>query len=164
MPARYFVLSLEMLEHLPHDERSMALQEMARALAPGGRMVVTFPADATAERLDRWLNRSFQAVTGAEHPWVREHLAAGLPNSEEVRAEAVVVAGPGAVVRLRRHLAPGAFRLVHSLYGVRRWYKVTRRFGLHSEPAVGALFRLLRGREPRGEAYRAILVVDKPAS
>jgi SAM-dependent methyltransferase len=159
-----FVLSLEMLEHLPEDERSMALQEMVRALAPGGRMVVTFPADATAERLDRWLNQSFQAVTGAEHPWVREHLAAGLPSSEEIRAEAALVAGPGVDVHLRRHFPPAAFRLVHGLYGVRRWYRFTRPLGLHSEVAVGALFRLLRGWEPRGKAYRAILVVDKPTS
>jgi SAM-dependent methyltransferase len=159
-----FVLSLELLEHMPEDERSMALQEMVRALAPGGRMVVTFPADAAAERLDRWLNRSFHAVTGEEHPWVSEHLAAGLPRSEEIRAEAAVVAGPGADVQLRRHFAPGAFRLVHGLYGVRRWYRFSRPLGLHSEVAVGALFRLLRGREPRGEAYRAILVVDKPAT
>jgi len=158
-----FVLSLDMLEHLPEDERSMALQEMVRALVPGGRMVMTFPADATAERLDRWLNCSFQALTGQEHPWVREHLEAGLPRRGEIRAEAQLVAGPEAIVELRPHFAPGAFRLVHGLYGVRRWYRFSRPLGLHSDVAVGVLIRLLRGREPRGEAYRAIFVIDKPA-
>jgi SAM-dependent methyltransferase len=159
-----FVLSVEMLEHLPEDERSMALQEMVRALVPGGRMVVTFPADAAGERLDLWLNRSFKAATGQDHPWVREHIEAGLPRSEEIRAEAALVAGPGAVVQLQKHFPPYAFRLVHGLYGVRRWYRYTRPLGLHSEAAVGAIFRVLRDREPRRAAYRAILVLDKPAS
>jgi SAM-dependent methyltransferase len=158
-----FVLSLEMLEHLPPGERAAALAEMLRALAPGGRMVVTFPADAAAARLDRWLNRAFKAQTGEEHPWVREHIESGVPDSAEMRDVVAAAAGPGATVEIRRHLAPGAFRLVHGLYGVRRWYRVTWPLGLHSRPAVEALFRLLRRREPGGDAYRAILVVDKPA-
>jgi SAM-dependent methyltransferase len=157
-----FVLSLEMLEHLPSSERPGALREMLRVLRPGGRMVVTFPADATAARLDRWLNRAFLAQTGTEHPWVREHIESGVPSSEEMRALAVEAAGEGAEVQVRRHLSPSAFRIVQGLYGVRRWYRITWPLGLHSRPAVEVLFRLLRRREPRDEAYRAILVVDKP--
>ena len=156
-----FVLSLEMLEHLEPEDREPALSEMLRALAPGGRMVVTFPAGATAERLDRWLNDSFRAVTGSDHPWVSEHLAAGLPDSDEIRALTERLAGPGASVQVRKHLSPNGFKLVHGLYGVRRRYKLTFALGLHSRVAVGLLFRGLRWHEPRGEAYRAILVVDK---
>ena len=79
-------------------------------------------------------------------------------------AMSALVAGPGVDVQLRRHFAPSEFRVVHGLYGVRRWYRFTRRLGLHSETAVATLFRLMRGHEPRHRAYRAILVVDKPAS
>jgi SAM-dependent methyltransferase len=156
-----FVLSLEMLEHLSVEDREPALREMLRALTPGGRMIVTFPADATAERLDRWLNDSVRAVTGTDHPWVSEHLAAGLPDSAAIRALTASLAGPSASVQLRRHLSPNGFKLVHGLYSVRRRYKLTFALGLHSRVAVGLIFRGLRWHEPRREAYRAILVVDK---
>jgi SAM-dependent methyltransferase len=158
-----FVLSLEMLEHLPWEERTGALQEMVRALAPGGRMVVTFPSDRTGERLDQWLNTEFEKVHGIPHPWVSEHIAAGLPRSVTVKAEAEAIAGPGATVKVRRHLGATGFKIVHGLYTVRRREPLTRRLGLHSERAVGVIFRVLRTRPPsRRRAYRAILVVDKP--
>ena len=160
-----FVLSLEMLEHLAPSEREPALREMLRALRPGGRLVVTFPADETGERLDRWLNGTFLAATGTEHPWVAEHIANGLPRSEAVRQLALAVAGPGATARVEPHLSPNAFRTLHGLYGVRRWYKLTWPLGLHTRPAVGLVFGALRRNRPSaGRAYRAILVVDKPAS
>jgi SAM-dependent methyltransferase len=37
------VLCLEVLEHIPADLRSKAVSEMARVLAPGGRLVLTTP-------------------------------------------------------------------------------------------------------------------------
>ena len=54
------VLSLEMLEHVPSQMREPCLSEMFRVLRPGGRMVVTFPSDETAARLDAWLNEAFR--------------------------------------------------------------------------------------------------------
>jgi SAM-dependent methyltransferase len=156
------VLSLEMLEHIPQADRRSALREMLRALRPGGRLVVTFPADATGERLDRWLDGAYRKVHGEPHPWVREHIEAGLPRSGEMQDLAAEVAGPGASIRLDRHMTPSSFRLVHGLYGARRWFPLTWVLGLHSRLVVAALFELLRRTRPRDDAYRAILVIDKP--
>lgn len=153
-----FVLSLEMLEHLPESERVPALREMLRVLKPGGRMVVTFPADERAIRLDTWLNGTFKRKTGEDHPWVKEHLDSGLPDSEALRA---AVAETGATARVERHLTPNAFRFVHGFYSARHWYRVTWPLGLHSRPAAEVVFRVLRRQRPGDDAYRAILVVDK---
>ena len=75
------VLCLEVLEHLRRDEREPALREMVRALRPGGRLIITFPADDTALQLDRWLDTAYRARHGEAHPWVAEHLAEGLPRT-----------------------------------------------------------------------------------
>src|SRR4051812_18428620 len=77
-------VSVEMLEHLPPEKRDAAVSELVRVVRPGGRVIITFPADELGVELDTWLNRSFRERNGAEHPWVTEHLANGHPRTEEV--------------------------------------------------------------------------------
>ncbi len=157
------VLCLEMLEHVAPEAREDCLAEMLRVLRPGGRMIVTFPADETAMRLDSWLNESYRRKSGCEHPWSAEHLRHGLPRSEEVRATLARLLVAGGTVEARRHQWAGSFRLVHGLYTARRWSKLTRPLGLHTRPAARLLFTLCRNlhREP---AYRTILVADLPGT
>jgi SAM-dependent methyltransferase len=154
------VLCLEMLEHLSEAEREPALREMVRALAPGGRMIVTFPADATAAELDRWLDARFRARHGEPHPWVAEHLAEGVPRTDDVRA-ALERVGAGAAITVRKHQPAAAFRALHGVYTVYGGTALTGRFALGSRPAVQAAFAVLR-RMRRGPAYRTVLVLDKP--
>ncbi len=155
------VLCLEVLEHLPGDEREPALREMLRALRPGGRLIVTFPADETALELDRWLDSAYRARHGEPHPWVAEHLAAGLPRSGDVRAALERAGGDGARVRVRKHQPAPAFRALHGLYTVRGGTALTGRFALGSPAVVRLAFAALR-RMRRGPAYRTVLVLDKP--
>lgn len=151
------VLSLEMVEHLPPEAREPAFREMLRVLRPGGRLVATFPAGATAARLDAWLNAAYRRRHGQDHPWAVEHLDNGLPDAEEV---ARLVASLASRVRLRRHAWAPGWKLQQLLFSVEWGYPWTRAAGIHTTPTAGLLFRLLRGLN-RGDCYRAVLVVDR---
>jgi SAM-dependent methyltransferase len=155
------VLSLEMLEHVPAERREASLSEMLRVLRPGGRLVVSFPADETAAELDTWLNTRFRRVTGEDHPWAIEHIRHGVPATADVVRVVRRLLGPG-TVEVHRHMSALSFRLVHRLYTVRRLAPLTRLLGLHTPFAARVLFAVCR-RVHREPAYRSIVVADKPA-
>lgn len=154
------VLTLEMLEHIAPHRREPALHEMFRVLREGGRMVATFPADETAERLDRWLNDSYRRKAGRDHPWSIEHIRMGVPRTEEMVEAARRVVGEAGTIRVHRHMWGPSFRLVHGLYTARRLSKLTRPLGLHTRVAARGLFALC-SRLHREPAYRTVLVIDK---
>jgi SAM-dependent methyltransferase len=154
------VLSLEMLEHLPADVRTKALGEMFRALRPGGRMVVTFPADEAAARLDRALNEAYRARHNEDHPWSIEHIQEGVPKTSDVVASLDQITGGAATVTVRKH-DPGWSWLLHqSIFSVRRLPWLTLFLGLQTRTGATLLWQVLR-RAPGGDHYRTILVVDK---
>ena len=154
------VLSLEMLEHLAAEVRAKALEEMFRALRPGGRMIVTFPADEAAARLDRALNEAFRRRHGEDHPWSIEHIREGVPKTGEVVEVMERVAGDRATVSVRKH-DPGWSWLLHqTIFSVRRWPWLTLVLGIQTRPGATLLWHVLR-RAPGGDHYRTILVVDK---
>jgi SAM-dependent methyltransferase len=152
------VLSLEMMEHLPAEAREPALREMLRVLRPGGLLVVTFPAGATAERLDAWLNAAYRRRHGRDHPWAVEHLANGLPDAGEIARLAAAAGPPGR--RQRRHPWAPAWKLEQLLFSVEWGYPWTRAAGIHTTPTARLLFGLLR-RLNRGDCYRAVLLVAR---
>jgi SAM-dependent methyltransferase len=154
------VICVEMLEHLPAGEREPALREMVRALRPGGRLVVTFPADATAAELDAWLDDAYRARHGESHPWVSEHRREGVPGTQEMRAALERATGDGAQVWVLEHQPARAFRALHFVYTIHGGRALTGRFALGSPVAVRAAFAILR-RMRRGPSYRTILVLDK---
>jgi SAM-dependent methyltransferase len=154
------VVAAEVMEHIPAEGRPDALREMLRVLRPGGRLVVTFPADATARDCDTRLNEAYRARYGEDHPWVIEHLREGVPVTEEMRELLSGLGGPDVTVSVLRHLHRRAWLFQQLVYSARRWFAVTLPLGLHSRAGVGVVFRILR--HLNGEpAYRTILVADR---
>lgn len=150
------VLCVDTLEHIPPADRLLAVRELMRVLAPGGRLVVSFPSGPTAERLDRWLARAYAARHGRPHPWAAEHLALGLPDPGEVSA---LVRSCGGKVTLHQNLWAPAWRFLHSIYTVGRGLPFT--WPLFRRPAVAVAYHVL-ARLNAGPSYRTIIVADRP--
>jgi SAM-dependent methyltransferase len=149
------VLCLDMLEHVPPGDRPQAIAELTRVLAPGGRLLLTFPSGPAAEKLDRWLNRAYAAKHGKPHPWVAEHLELGLPDANEIAA---IARATGTNVSIRPNVWAPAWRFLHGTYTVGHGKPFT--WPLFHRPAVTLVFQLL-ARLNRSPAYRAIVVVDR---
>ena len=149
------VLCLDMLEHVPPQDRPRAVTELIRVLAPGGRLVLTFPSGAAAHELDRWLAAAYAERQGTLHPWAAEHLELGLPDVDEIAALALAT---GARVTLHANVSAPAWRFLHSTYTVGRGLPFT--WLLFRRPVVAVVYQVL-ARLNRAPAYRAI-VVDRP--
>ena len=150
------VLCLDMLEHVPAGDRPQAIAELTRVLAPGGRLLLTFPSGPAAEELDRWLAGAYAARHGKPHPWAAEHLDLGLPDANEIAALARAT-GANAVVH--PNVWVPAWRFLHGTYTVGRGLPFT--WPLFHRPLVTIIYHVL-ARLNRSPAYRAIIVVDRP--
>ena len=117
--------SLDVLEHVPPADRASFVGEMLRVTRR--RAVLCCPLgtpehEAAEHEIQDW----YRSVTGADHPWLAEHLGHGLPTVEELEA---AFAGHRREVTLRFH---GDFRevndqfrkLVLARYGKRPSYLV----------------------------------------
>lgn len=150
------VLCVEMLEHIPAANRPKAVEELVRVLAPGGRLILTFPSSPAAAELDRWLADAYAARRGKPHPWAAEHLEYGVPDPNEI---AELARANGARVEIHGHAWGPAWRFMHSTYTVGRGQPFTR--PLFSRLLVTIVYQVL-ARLNHSPAYRAILVIDRP--
>lgn len=73
----------DVIEHMDNSERKDFYGEMERLLKPHGFLVCGFPSGETAVRLDSWLNAAYRKRYGADHPYLIEHMAAGLPELQD---------------------------------------------------------------------------------
>lgn len=154
------VLCVEMLEHIAVAQREAVLSELFRVVRPGGRVVITFPADAAAARLDRALNERFRRRHGTDHPWVVEHIREGVPSTAEVMEQLRRLVGAQGTVTVRKHDPARSWLFHQTIYSAQWWYRPAVLAGLHSRVGATLLFRALRRVRGR-DHYRSIVVVDR---
>jgi methyltransferase family protein len=144
--------SLDVLEHLPRDQRAAHVAEVVRIAR--GRVVLATPLGtpqhADAERaLATW----YESTTGAPHPRLAQHVAYGLPTEDELLR---LAAGAG---RRGELFFQGDFRRIERLFrlaaGVRRNPVAFTRYGL---ARIAAAPDLTLTREPLPYSNRVFLV------
>jgi hypothetical protein len=80
-----FVLSMDMLEHVPAGARGEILRELIRVTREW--LMVTVPCGEVARQYDARLRQWLKTRMGMDHPWLREHVEIGLPDAEEIEVE-----------------------------------------------------------------------------
>ncbi len=111
--SRPCVLSVDMLEHIPPEDRAKAVEELVRV--SGKLTVLAFPYGTAAELQDEELARYYLTTHGEPYHFLGEHVELGLPTQDEARewvAAALTAQGrtaavtftPNSNLRVRRWL------------------------------------------------------------
>lgn len=80
-----YVLSVDMLEHVPPQLRQKAVAEMIRVTRK--KMYLTFPCGKESVKVDKHLNDYFVKKKGGQFQYLKEHLELGLPDAKEVEQQ-----------------------------------------------------------------------------
>jgi len=148
-----YVVSVDMLEHVPRAKRFDIIAEMCRVAAK--RIFIAVPCGKAAEIQDRNMDGLYLRWKGARHDFLREHVEYGLPDKQELQSlinEAALQQG-----RLVGLLTkPNVNVHVRSCY-MKLWIipKSTVFFTL-----LSPLFCVARRWLNFGECYRQIIIVD----
>jgi len=74
-----YVISSDVLEHVPPPNREIFLTEMVRVTKK--RSIICFPyKNPLSEQIEKQLADAWKDLRGSEHPWLKEHLEYGLPD------------------------------------------------------------------------------------
>ena len=96
-------VSLDVLEHIPHDQRALHFSELARVARR--KVIICCPLGSSEHvEAERELSAWFRDTTGQNHRFLNEHLETGLPGEDELNRLAQATGHPH---RLRFH---GDFR------------------------------------------------------
>lgn len=83
-----FVVSLDMLEHLPQDMRDQAVSELARVAKRG--VVIGYPLGDSAAWVDRQVHRLLRWTPGRQVPdWLHEHVTQDFYPTQETLERAL---------------------------------------------------------------------------
>ena len=145
------VVCAEVLEHLP--DPAPAIAELARVLAPGGRLVLSVPVVGWSRWIEARLTGRVRFLDEEEH--LREYSAVPLPRCETLAALRNRIEGAGLVITLER----GVYAFPHR--GERMWHALLARGPLHA-PAV-ALDRALGASAARRWGRWVVMIAEKPA-
>jgi hypothetical protein len=148
------IVSADVLEHVPRSDRARMLSEMIRVSS--AQVIVAAPCGHGAHLAEVDVERIYREKTGAPHPWLREHLAHGLPNEAEIQESIQSLAreeGRQAHIRVQKNTNLKLWRWIFRRYfggGPR-----TSRFIRYYLLALIPLLRHLHW----GETYRRIFFV-----
>ena len=80
-----FVVSLDVLEHVPEERRKLFFSEASRVA--GKAAILSFPYQAPyIQDAENRVNSFYKAVTGDDFIWLKEHRENGLPDLNRVEA------------------------------------------------------------------------------
>lgn len=85
-----FATSVDVLEHLPVEIRSKAIEELVRVAENG--VLIAFPCGLEARKVDENFYHSLVETKAPIPEWLDEHLRQGYPEMEEVRNELMAAA------------------------------------------------------------------------
>ena len=78
-----WVVSADVLEHIPSEDRHKFLSENLRVAKMGVVLAAPFFSQEVY-RAEVNANENYKALTGEEHPWLKEHIKNGLPRETEI--------------------------------------------------------------------------------
>lgn len=150
-----FVISTDMLEHVPANQRLLVINEMFRIVKPEGLVYIAVPVGEQSSQADRRVNAAFHSRKGKPHPMLRDHIAHGLPSRGElirqVRAEAKKL-GWSVAVEENTPISLWEWNLMW--FGVERWVPGLRHFQrMILQPLYPALRRI-----KSADNYRIVLI------
>lgn len=91
-----FIVSLDVLEHIPPEGRGPALEEMIRVSRQG--LILSFPhKHPLVEAAERHVRDTYRHFHGKEHPWLSEHALHDLPDPEVITGHLLRSGGQVAV-------------------------------------------------------------------
>jgi O-antigen biosynthesis protein len=114
-----YVVSCDVLEHIPKKDREKFILEMLRVSDKG--VVICAPFDNPGNgALEQKMNDYYAHLTGQQHRWLREHIDNGLPSEKEVES---TVKKHGYKYAKFRHFSPQVWQaivsqhLLHAAFG-----------------------------------------------
>ena len=77
------VVSTDVLEHIPPDDRTRYLEEQIRVAKQA--IILSGPLyTSKVARLEKQANNYYRKLTGKDHPWLKEHIEYGLPEASKI--------------------------------------------------------------------------------
>jgi len=148
-----YVVSVDMLEHVPESERPNVITELLRVASK--RVFLAVPCGKLAEAHDKALDELYQQVNGERDRFLQEHVENGLPTKEDLETCFNDAAGKLGV-RVNIQITGNVSLKVRTFF-MRLWItgKPPKLFNWVS-PFICIFKRFLNS----GECYRQIFVVD----
>lgn len=81
----YHVVCMDVLEHIPENNRKNAIKEMLRVIKKGGKIYLGFPTGGRSLKVENLINHLFKKTYGKDHLWLLEHKKNGLPKLEDIK-------------------------------------------------------------------------------
>jgi hypothetical protein len=78
-----YIMSFDVLEHIPSSKRATFVRECARVAKKGVIICAPHKTDAN-ELAEQSLNDLYKRLHGEEHRWLKEHIAYGIPDFEAI--------------------------------------------------------------------------------
>lgn len=152
------VISTDMLEHVPADQREKVVQELFRVVKPEGLVYIAVPAGENAAQADRRMQSEFQARKGRPHPMLIDHIAHGLPSKQEmVRIVRETARARGWQMTVTESTPIILWENNLLWFGVEKWLRGLRHV---QRILLQPLFPILR-KFKSGQNYRIIMIAGK---